>query len=687
MQYTFLVEIGTEELPPKSLRLLGESFSINFKHQLDKINLKYGKVLWYASPRRLALKVTDLVVYQRDHQIKKRGPAISQAFDYTGKPTKSAKCWANSCGISVEQAQRLVTDKGEWLFHQSTNKGRMTQSLLVEIVINSLNLLPIKKPMFWGDNETQFIRPVHTFIMLLNNQLLKGEIFGVQSNRVIRGHRFMGKTELTIDSAEQYPLILRKYGKVIADYEERKIIIKNNANKIAQKLGGFVELSDKLLEEVTSLVEWPIVLTAKFDQKFLSIPMEALVNIIKDNQKYFPIYDKFGNLMSNFIFVANIESSDPQQIIIGNEKVIHPRLTDAYFFLKIDSKKKLEDYLPQLETILFHNQLGTLRDKTNRLQVLTGWIADKIGVNVNHAIRASLLSKCDLMTNMVFEFTNIQGIIGMYYARRDGEEEDVAIAIKEHYKPCFSGDDLPSNNIAATLALADKMDTLVGIFGVNQQPKGDKDPFGLRRASLGVLRIIIEKSYDLDLLALTQKTVKLYSSKLINKNVINDVINFIFGRFRTLYIDLGYRIDVIQSVLICRPINLMDFDLRIKAVTYFSTLPEFKTLLIANKRVVNILNKSSEKLNKSVSTVLLIIPEEIILADNLVILEDKLSPLFDDRHYKSALIELASLHKIIDSFFEKVMIIDRNQLLRINRLTLLKKLRDLFLRVADISLL
>ncbi|MFP3028899.1 MAG: glycine--tRNA ligase subunit beta [Arsenophonus sp.] len=687
MQQTFLVEIGTEELPPKTLRLLAGSFAKNFKHQLEHVELQYGEIFWYASPRRLALKVTDLATYQADRDVEKRGPAINQAFNAIGKPTKVAQAWARGCGITVEQAERLVTNKGAWLFYRATTKGQAAKDLLVDMVENALNQLPTKKLIRWGDKAIQFVRPVHTLIMLLGDQLVEGEVLGVQSSRVIRGHRFMGEAELTIDSAEQYPTILRERAKVIADYEERKALIKHNANKLANQLGGIIELSDSLLEEVTSLVEWPVVLTAKFENKFLSVPAEALVHTMKNDQKYFPVYDQSGNLMANFIFVANIESSEPQQIIAGNEKVIRPRLADAEFFFKMDCKKRLEEYLPQLETVLFQKHLGTLRDKSDRLEVLAGLIAAKIGADVNHATRAALLSKCDLMTNMVFEFAETKAVMGMYYARRDGEAEDVAMAIKEHYQPRFAADKLPSNHVAVSLALADKMDNLVGIFGIGQPPKGDKDPFALRRAALGVLRIIIEKDYDLDLLALTQQASQLYNNKLTNKNVVDDVVKFMLGRFPAWYQEKGYRIDTIQAVLARRPTKPADFDARIKALTYFQSLAEAESLTVANKRVANILNKSNEKLNDHVATTVLKAPEEVTLATHLLGLQDKLIPLFADGQYQIALIQLASLRDVIDAFFDNVMVMDADQIVRINRLTLLSQLRDLFLQVADISLL
>lgn len=442
---TFLVEIGTEELPPKALRNLAESFAANFTAELDAANLAHGDVSWFAAPRRLALKVARLSASQPDREVEKRGPAISQAFDAEGKPTKAAEGWARGCGITVEQAERLTTDKGEWLLYRAHAKGEQAQALLAGMVSTALSKLPIPKLMRWSDKETQFVRPVHTVTMLLGEELIPGQVLGIDSARTIRGHRFMGEAEFTIDNAEQYPQILLERGKVVADYDARKAKIKADAEEAARKIGGNADLSDSLLEEVTSLVEWPVVLTAKFEEKFLAVPSEALVYTMKGDQKYFPVYDNSGNLLPNFIFVANIESKDPQQIISGNEKVVRPRLADAEFFFNTDRKKRLEDHLPRLETVLFQQQLGSLRDKTDRIQALAGWVAGQIGADVDHAKRAGLLSKCDLMTNMVFEFTDTQGVMGMHYARHDGEAEDVAVALNEQYQPRFAGDELPSS--------------------------------------------------------------------------------------------------------------------------------------------------------------------------------------------------------------------------------------------------
>ncbi|MEQ1976328.1 glycine--tRNA ligase subunit beta [Xenorhabdus sp. SGI240] len=687
IQQTFLVEIGTEELPPKALRSLAESFAANFEAELDNANLGHGEVSWFAAPRRLALKVANLAAAQADREVEKRGPAIAQAFDAEGQPTKAAEGWARGCGITVDQAERMVTDKGEWLLYRAQVKGREAKALLADMVSSSLSKLPIPKLMRWGDKQTQFVRPVHTVTMLLGGTVVEGEILGIQSDRIIRGHRFMGEAEFTIENAQQYPAILQERGRVIADYEVRKAMIKRDAEQAAIQLGGVADLSDSLLEEVASLVEWPVVLTAKFEEKFLQVPAEALVYTMKGDQKYFPVYDKAGKLMANFIFVTNIESSDPQQIISGNEKVVRPRLADAEFFFKTDRKQRLEDNLPRLETVLFQKQLGTLRDKTDRIQALAGWIAEKIGADVNHATRAGLLSKCDLMTNMVFEFTDTQGVMGMHYARHDGEAEDVALALNEQYQPRFSGDALPSTGVSCAVAIADKMDTLAGIFGIGQHPKGDKDPFALRRAALGVLRIIVEKKLPLDLQTLAEEAVRLYGDKLTNEKAVDEVVEFMLGRFRAWYQELGYSVDTIQAVLARRPTQPADFDARMKAVTHFRTLDAAVSLAAANKRVSNILAKSAEPLNDTVLASVLKAAEEIQLATHLVVLKEKLAPLFAEGNYQDALAELASLREVVDAFFDNVMVMDEDSQVRVNRLTLLSELRDLFLRVADISLL
>ncbi|ATZ13136.1 glycine--tRNA ligase subunit beta [Erwinia amylovora] len=684
---TFLVEIGTEELPPKALRSLAESFAANLTAELDAAGLAHGEVSWFAAPRRLALKVANLSAAQPDREVEKRGPAIQAAFDANGVATKAAEGWARGCGITVDQAERLSTDKGEWLMYRARVTGERTQALLPAMIANSLTKLPIPKLMRWGASEVQFVRPVHTVTLLLGDELIPANILGVDSARVIRGHRFMGEPAFTIDHADQYPQILLERGKVQADYAARKATIKADAEAAAAKIGGVADLNDSLLEEVTSLVEWPVVLTAKFEEKFLAVPAEALVYTMKGDQKYFPVYDKAGKLLPNFIFVTNIESKDPQQIISGNEKVVRPRLADAEFFFNSDRKRRLEDNLPRLETVLFQKELGTLRAKTDRIQALSGWVAAQIGADVNHATRAGLLSKCDLMTNMVFEFTDTQGVMGMHYARHDGEAEDVAVALNEQYQPRFAGDVLPSNPVACALAIADKMDTLAGIFGIGQHPKGDKDPFALRRAALGVLRIIVEKNLPLDLQTLSEEAVRLYGNKLSNAKAVDEVIDFMLGRFRAWYQEEGHSVDTLQAVLARRPTRPADFDARMKAVSHFRTLEQAASLAAANKRVSNILAKATEPLNDSVQASLLKENEEIKLATYVTALSSKLQPFFAEGRYQEALIELAQLREAVDNFFDKVMVNAEEKEVRINRLTLLAKLRELFLQVADISLL
>ncbi|MFQ0997397.1 glycine--tRNA ligase subunit beta [Gilliamella sp. CG25] len=687
MQKTFLVEIGTEELPPKSLRTLAESFAANFIEQLDNANLEHGEVLWYASPRRLALKVLNLNDTQPDSQIVKRGPAVSAAFDQAGNPTKAAEGWARGCGITVDQAERIQTDKGEWLSYTQNQKGQPVVNLLCDMVKNALNKLPIPKPMRWAARQVEFIRPSHTVTMLYGDELVPGTILDIDSARVIRGHRFMGEQEFTIDNADQYPEILEQRGKVIADYDKRKLIIQQQAEAAAAKLNGKADLTDSLLEEVSSLVEWPVVLTAKFEERFLDVPAESLVYTMKGDQKYFPVYDKQGKLLPNFIFVANIESKDPQVVIAGNEKVVRPRLADAEFFYKTDLKQRLEDRLPRLETVLFQQQLGTVKDKALRIESLSGFIAEQIGADVAQAKRAGKLTKCDLVTNTVFEFPETQGIMGRYLALKDGESVEVATAIEEQYKPRFAGDELPSTAVSCAVSIAEKMDTLAGIFGIGQHPKGDKDPFALRRAAIGVLRIIVEKNLPLDLIALSEFAVSLYGDKLNNQNVVTDIVSFMQGRFRAWYQELGFTIDTIQAVLALNPTKPADFDARVKAVTHFRTLPEASSLAEANKRVSNILSKAELAIPDSVNASLLEAGAEGELAKHVAVLMDKLAPYFNQGRYQDALVELSTLKAPVDEFFASVMVMVNDEKIKLNRLSLLKKLQSLFLKVADISLL
>lgn len=682
-----LIEVGTEELPPKSLRKLAESFVANFEEELNKAELSYESATWYAAPRRLAINVKQLVLAQADKVVEKRGPAIAQAFDTDGNPTKAAQGWARGNGITVEQAERLTTDKGEWLLHRAKVVGVETKSLVAEMAQRALDKLPIPKPMRWGSNKTQFIRPVHTVTMLLGSELIEGELLGIKSARTIRGHRFMGVDTFELDHADNYLTSLKEQGKVLADYQLRKSIINSDAQAAAEKIGGVADLEDDLLEEVASLVEWPVVLTASFEEKFLDVPAEALVYTMKGDQKYFPVFDQAGKLLPNFIFVTNIESKDPQQIISGNEKVVRPRLADAEFFFETDKKHSLESRLASLETVVFQNQLGTIKDRVERISALAAFIAEGIAADATQAARAGLLSKSDLMTNMVMEFTDLQGTMGMHYARLDGETEAVAVALEQQYKPKFSGDTVPTSDISITVALAEKLDTLVGIFGIGQAPKGAADPFALRRAAIGILRICVENNLPLDLIDLIAKAQALHGSNLSNEETAEQVLEFLMGRFRAWYQDQGVSVDVILAVLARRPTSPADFDSRIKAVAHFRTLEQAAALAAANKRVSNILAKVKGDVAVNIDESLLVEAAEKTLATKLNELQPQLAPLFANADYQQALGLLASLRESVDTFFEDVMVMADDEALKHNRLALLSSLREQFLHVADISLL
>ncbi|MBB1463167.1 glycine--tRNA ligase subunit beta [Vibrio sp. SG41-7] len=691
MAKNFLIELGTEELPPTALRSLAEAFASNFEAGLKTAELSHEGIKWYAAPRRLALKVTALAEGQADKVVEKRGPAISVAFDAEGNATKAAQGWARGNGITVEQADRLKTDKGEWLLFKQEVAGKPVQELVMDIAAKALAGLPIPKAMRWGNSDIQFIRPVKTLTVLLGDELVEGKILGVASARTIRGHRFMGEQEFTIDSADQYPAILEERGKVMADYDARKAIILADAKKAADAVGGIADLEDDLVEEVTSLVEWPVVLTAKFEQGFLKVPSEALVYTMKGDQKYFPVYsheigDAERSLLPNFIFVSNIESKEPRHVIEGNEKVVRPRLADAEFFFNTDRKRPLIDRLAELDQAIFQKQLGTIKDKTDRITELAGYIAEQIDADVEKSKRAGLLAKCDLMTSMVFEFTDTQGVMGMHYATHDGEDDQVALALYEQYMPRFAGDTLPSTGISSAVAMADKLDTIVGIFGIGQAPKGS-DPFALRRASLGVLRIIVENGYNLDLTDLIGKAKELLGDKLTNENVEADVIDFMLGRFRAWYQDAGFSVDIIQAVLARRPTKPADFDQRVKAVSHFRELEAAEALAAANKRVGNILAKFDGDLPAEIDLALLQEDAEKALAENVEVMTEALEPAFATGNYQEALSKLADLREPVDAFFDNVMVMADDEALKKNRLTLLNNLRNLFLQIADISLL
>jgi glycyl-tRNA synthetase beta chain len=681
-----LVEIGTEELPPKSLATLARAFADNTRAELQKAELPFREITWYATPRRLAIMVEGLAEQQHDKLVEKRGPAVSAAFDEKGDATRAAQGWARSNGIEVSQADRLVTDKGEWLLYKTELKGENIKSLMESLISAALSKLPIPKPMRWGSNSTQFIRPVHTLTMLYGEDLIAGTILGKQSSRKIMGHRFHGEKHFELDNANNYLPMLEAHN-VIADFARRKTKILKEIKQAAESENAIADINDALLDEVCSLVEWPVVLTASFDEAFLNVPKEALIYTMKDDQKYFPLLDSQGQLLSRFVFITNIESKNPQQIIEGNEKVIRPRLADAEFFYKNDKKQTLESRLDSLKSVLFQKQLGTLFEKSQRIAQLASIVAESLNADKDKAYRAGLLSKTDLMTDMVMEFPDVQGVMGMHYARHDGEAEEVALAQNEQYMPRFAGDNLPQSPVSSAVAIADKIDSLVGIFGIGQVPKGDKDPFALRRAAIGVLRIIVELKLPLDLVDLVDASTDLFGDKINAKNLNTQVVDFILARFKAWYQEQGIEIDVIQAVAAKRPTRPADFAARVEAVSAFKQLESSAALAAANKRVANILAKNSATNTREVVTELLIEDEEKALAAKLSEVEQLVGPLLAKSDHGAALKELATLRMHIDNFFDSVMVMSDDEAIKNNRLALLSKLRRLFSYSADISLL
>lgn len=683
---TLLIELGTEELPPKSLKTLATAFYDNIKSQLDSNNLTYSDIKWFATPRRFSVQVFDLIEKQDDKTVDKRGPAVNVAFDDAGNASKAAQGWARSNGIEVDQAERLVTDKGEWLLHRATVTGKAVVELVPAMVTTALNKLPIAKPMRWGAERTQFIRPVQTLTMLFGSDIIAGEALGVSSSNQVQGHRFHHEGLVTLNHANDYQAELAK-AYVEVDFDERQNKIVAQIKQVANDIDAVALIDEELLNEVTALVEWPVTLVGTFDEDFLNVPAEPLIYSMKDHQKYFPVTDKKGQLVNKFIFVTNIESKDPNTIIFGNEKVIRPRLADAEFFFKTDKKQSLESRLKSLESVLFQKQLGTLKAKSERIATLSQFIAEQLNENTQDAYRAGLLSKTDLMSDMVLEFPQVQGTMGKYYALHDGENENIAQALEDQYRPRFAGDSLPEANIGCAVAISDKIDSLVGIFGINQAPKGDKDPFALRRAAIGSIRIIIEKQLDLDLSILINKSIELFGDKLVNENTATDVLEFIMGRFRAFYQEQGISVDVIQAVLAKKPSAPLDFEKRIKAVTFFGELPEAATLAAANKRVGNILAKFDGELYQSFNTDLATEQAERDLADIYRYISLKVAPLMADKNYQAALSELAQLKAPIDTFFDGVMVMSDDEAVKINRLTLLNQIRNSFFAIADISVL
>lgn len=681
-----LLELGTEELPPKALRKLAEALQNNFVKLLQQEGLNFSDAKWYATPRRLALIVKDLDVKQADRELEIKGPAVKAAFDNDGQPTNAALAWAHANNIDINNAQRLKTDKGEWLYIKTAKQGTATKELICDMFAKSLANLPIPKLMHWGDKPDEFVRPVHTLCMIFGEELLLGTILGVESSRTIKGHRFMGQPQLEIKSVDTYLEQLRQEGAVIADFNERKATIKAQVEQLTNSVGGKADLDDDLLEEVTSLVENPHVFLASFEERFLKVPSEALVYTMKGDQKYFPIYDEHGKLLPKFAFVSNINPSDTTSLISGNERVVRPRLSDAEFFFNTDRKQSLESFFPRLETIIYQKDIGTIAYRSCVVAKIASTIAPLVGADVALSERAAHLAKCDLASTLVTEFTDTQGIMGMHYAELDGEDVDVARAIFEQYCPRFAGDQIPTRPIPITLSLAEKLATLIGIMGINLIPKGDKDPFGLRRAAIGIIRIILENKLDLNLVDLINKGCTFFDDKLKNSHTAQTVADYIFARLKAYYQDQGIDSEIFQAVLSTRPVSLLDFEQRVKAVVKFKELKEAQDLAAAYKRVNNIIAKSG-RVEAAINESLLKDDSEKKLVAHLNALMPQINDFYSKSEYDKAMTTLAELRDDVDNFFEKVMVNDNNEAIKNNRLAILNKLSQVFSKTADISVL
>lgn len=680
-----LIEIGTEELPPKALKKLAAAFYSEVTAGLNKAELQFKDMRSFAAPRRLALLITDLTEQQPDKQIERRGPALQAAYDEDGCPTKAAQGFAGSCGVKVEDLAKLETDAGAWLVFRSEERGQPTAQLIPDIVQQALDKLPIPKRMRWADLDAQFVRPVHWVILLFGNDIIDAEILSVKTGRETRGHRFHHPAAITIAAPADYEMLLETQGKVIADFERRRHAIKGQAEELALSKKGNAVIDDELLDEVTSMVEWPVAVLGDFEQRFLDVPQEALISTMSANQKYFHLVDTQGKLMPHFITISNLESKDVSMIREGNERVIRPRFSDAEFFWNQDRKQTLGERLDSLGTVVFQKKLGTLLDKTRRVAKLAAHIAEQLGGNKQLALRAAELCKCDLMTNMVFEFTELQGIMGRYYAQHDGEDPQVAQALDDYYKPRFAGDELPASIISQSLAIADRLDTLTGIFAIGQTPTGDKDPFALRRASLGVLRILIEQNLNLDLAELITTAAAFHDKAIKADKAVQAVLDYMLDRFHAYYVDQGIRGDVLEAVLCLKPTHPLDIDNRLRAVNAFRQLPQAESLAAANKRIGNILKKVEGKLPEQIDAGLLREQQEKDLYQTLSTLSDKVQQLIDKANYTEALSELAQLRDSIDSFFDHVMVMAEDDKLKNNRIALLNQLHGLFMQVADIS--
>lgn len=698
----FLVEIQTEELPPKALKNLGRAFLSEIEDRLRKAELNFTAAHFFATPRRLAVLVSNLASKQADTVVERKGPALEAAFDKDRKPTPACLGFARSCGVAPEKLITLKNDAGAWVGFKQKVTGKSVQDLLPTIVQQALTALPIPKRMRWGSNTVEFVRPVHSVILLYGTKVINAEILGCKTGRKTRGHRFLSKGWLEVKKPADYASLLENKGFVIADFYQRKETIRQEAESLIErnsstslfskstkkKSNARVLIDEDLLDEVTGLVEWPVAIYGSFDKQFLTVPQEALISAMQDHQRYFPVVDEKGKLLPHFVAISNIVSKDVSRVIEGNERVLRARLSDAAFFFEKDKQHTLESRVKNLKHVIFQAKLGTLHEKVLRISQIAGFIANELGTDQTAAKRAGLLSKADLTTELVGEFPELQGIAGYYYARHDHEEEAIAKALNEQYMPRFSGAALPSTSLGYSLAIADRIDTLVGVFGINQPPTGDKDPYGLRRAALGILRILIEKKLPLDLRELLQFALANYSVKLENQKVVNDVLVFVLERLKPWYQEQGIAPDVYAAVAAVNITVPYDIHRRIQAVQAFKKLSAAESLSIANKRVSNILAQYKKEIAlKDINEKLFEHDAERVLATKMKEQHKVITALSKAAQYPELLSQLAHLRKPVDDFFDHVMVMTDDKAKRENRLLMLKKLRELFLHVADIALL
>jgi len=682
---SLLIEVGTEELPPKSLKKLCLAFSDNIAKLLTKTGVQIGDSIAYATPRRLSICIKNVAEKQNDRIDERKGPSTAHAYDEKGEPTKAATGFARSCGVDLSELSTTKSSEGEWLYHSQKIEGIALNKILPDLILEALKTLPVAKKMRWGDKKDEFVRPIQWLVILHGERLVPATVMGVNSGNVTRGHRFHGQEKIVIPNAESYEEELRVKGCVIPSFEKRKGRILDQIQRVNERLNGKIELDDDLLDEVVGLVEWPTLIMGSFDKHFLSLPDEVLISSMQKHQKYFPVRSNEDILTNDFVTVCNIESIDPDIVRLGNERVIRPRLADAEFFFQTDTSKSLESHQEYLGRMTFQKKLGTLLDKTKRITVIANEISEVCKAKQINTTRAAQLARCDLLSEMVGEFPDLQGVMGSYYAEKDGENPEVCLAIKEFYHPRFSGDTIPSTATGRCITLADKIDSIVGLFGVGLAPTGDKDFYALRRAAVGVFRIIVESNIEIDLQNLISIATNQFNKISFPDKITVDILTFIDDRMRAYYLDTGLPIDTFNSIPSLKIISPMEKDRRIKAVNEYRELPEARSLSAANKRITNILKKSVEKNRGAWNQKLLIDDSEKKLAEKISSLRPQLETLFNERKYVGYMKKLAELNDAVNNFFESVMIICDEKDIQHNRVALLHDLQDLFGKIADIG--